>query len=96
MLVDGKLRPAADGAEFDNVSPATGRVLGVTAAAGPTDMDGAIENVRCLHRVCSLSLVLLRACSDRDTQMRLIVHNSEPPSTDQTWPVTKLARSDAR
>ena len=46
MLVDGQLRPAADGAEFDNVSPATGRVLGVTAAAGPTDMDGAIAAAR--------------------------------------------------
>lgn len=28
MLIDGKLAAGADGAEFDNVSPATGRVLG--------------------------------------------------------------------
>ena len=42
MLIDGKLSAAADGAEFDNLSPATGRVLGRTAAAGPADMDRAI------------------------------------------------------
>lgn len=46
MLIDGKLTAAADGAEFDNLSPATGRVLGVTAAAGPADMDRAIGAAR--------------------------------------------------
>ncbi|MCV7346647.1 aldehyde dehydrogenase family protein [Mycolicibacterium rhodesiae] len=46
MLIDGQLAAAADGAEFDNVSPATGRVLGATAAAGPADMDRAIAAAR--------------------------------------------------
>ena len=46
MLIDGKLSAAADGAEFDNLSPATGRVLGVTSAAGPADMDRAIAAAR--------------------------------------------------
>ena len=32
MLIDGELVAATDGAEFDNVSPATGLVLGRTAA----------------------------------------------------------------
>ncbi|OYN81837.1 aldehyde dehydrogenase [Mycolicibacterium sphagni] len=46
MLIDGTLTVAADGAEFDNLSPATGRVLGFTAAAGPVDMDRAIAAAR--------------------------------------------------
>lgn len=46
MLIDGKLCASADGAEFDNLSPATGRVLGVTAAAGAADMDRAIAAAR--------------------------------------------------
>ncbi|MBI3691220.1 MAG: aldehyde dehydrogenase family protein, partial [Mycolicibacterium aromaticivorans] len=46
MLIDGQLTGAADGAEFDNISPATGRVLVVTAAAGPADMDRAIAAAR--------------------------------------------------
>ena len=33
MLIDGELVAAAGGEEFDNVSPATGLVLGRTAAA---------------------------------------------------------------
>lgn len=46
MLIDGDLVPAESGAEFDNVSPATGLVLGATAAAGATDMDRAIGAAR--------------------------------------------------
>src|SRR2546428_203058 len=42
MLVDGELAHAAAGEAFDNVSPATGLVLGQTAAAGVPDMDRAI------------------------------------------------------
>ena len=42
MLIDGELVDAASGALFDNSSPATGAVLGVTAAAGEPDMDRAI------------------------------------------------------
>ena len=46
LLIDGKLRAAMSGDEFDNVSPATGRVLGTTAAAGAADMDAAIAAAR--------------------------------------------------
>ena len=38
MLIDGELVAATDGAEFDNVSPATGLELGRTAAAQAQDM----------------------------------------------------------
>ena len=46
MLIDGELVAATDGAEFDNVSPATGLVLGRTAAAQVQDMDRAIGAAR--------------------------------------------------
>jgi aldehyde dehydrogenase (NAD+) len=46
MLVDGELLAAQSGAEFDNVAPATGLVLGTTAAAGAVDMDRAIGAAR--------------------------------------------------
>ncbi|MGV0837288.1 aldehyde dehydrogenase family protein [Mycolicibacterium thermoresistibile] len=46
LLIDGELVPAACGAQFDNLSPATGRVLGSTAAAGPADMRRAIAAAR--------------------------------------------------
>ena len=42
MLVNGELVAATSGEEFDNVSPATGLVLGRTAAAQEHDMDRAI------------------------------------------------------
>lgn len=46
MLIDGELVTAASAAEFDNLSPATGLVLGTTAAAGARDMDAAIGAAR--------------------------------------------------
>ncbi len=46
MLIDGELVEAASGALFDNASPATGAVLGVTAAAGAHDMERAIAAAR--------------------------------------------------
>ena len=46
MLIDGELVDAASGELFDNVSPATGAVLGATAAAGGHDMDRAITAAR--------------------------------------------------
>jgi aldehyde dehydrogenase (NAD+) len=46
MLIDGELVAAASGAEFDNVSPATGLLLGSTAAADPEDMARAIGAAR--------------------------------------------------
>ncbi|MFI1460294.1 aldehyde dehydrogenase family protein [Nocardia carnea] len=46
MLIDAELVPAASGETFDNVSPATGQVLGSTAAAGAEDMLRAIAAAR--------------------------------------------------
>jgi aldehyde dehydrogenase (NAD+) len=46
MLIDGELVAAASGAEFDNLSPTTGSVLGATAAAGQHDMERAIASAR--------------------------------------------------
>jgi aldehyde dehydrogenase (NAD+) len=46
MLIDGELVAAESGAEFDNVGPATGLVLGTTAAAGTNDMARAIGAAR--------------------------------------------------
>ncbi|KLO28743.1 aldehyde dehydrogenase [Mycolicibacter heraklionensis] len=46
MLIDGVLREAASGARFDNISPATGEVLGSTASASEDDMDSAIAAAR--------------------------------------------------
>ncbi|MEV5832662.1 aldehyde dehydrogenase family protein [Nocardia sp. NPDC052112] len=46
MLIDGELVAAASGAAFDNVSPATGKALGSTAAAGAADMLRAIAAAR--------------------------------------------------
>ena len=46
LLINGELVVAASGAEFDNISPATGLLLGSTAAAGPEDMDRAIAAAR--------------------------------------------------
>jgi aldehyde dehydrogenase (NAD+) len=46
MLIGGALVEAADGATYENVDPATERVLGVAADAGPRDMAAAIAAAR--------------------------------------------------
>jgi aldehyde dehydrogenase (NAD+) len=46
MLIDGELVTAATGDEFDNLRPATGLLLGSTAAAQAPDMDRAIAAAR--------------------------------------------------
>jgi len=46
LLVDGRLVPAADDGWFENVNPATGEVIGVTADAASTDMERAIDAAR--------------------------------------------------
>jgi aldehyde dehydrogenase (NAD+) len=46
MLINGRLCESASGARFDNVSPATGQVIGSTAAATAQDMDSAIAAAR--------------------------------------------------
>lgn len=46
MLIAGELVESSTGETFDNVSPATGKLLGATAAAGAADMDAAIAGAR--------------------------------------------------
>lgn len=46
MLVDGKLVDAAGGATFDNVNPATGRVIGAAPDGGWSDLENAIGAAR--------------------------------------------------
>jgi aldehyde dehydrogenase (NAD+) len=46
MLIDGKLVGASDSAEYDNIGPATGLVIGSTASGTADDMRGAIGSAR--------------------------------------------------
>ena len=46
MLIDGELVPAASGATFQNINPATEEVLGAVADGGADDMDRAIAAAR--------------------------------------------------
>ncbi|KUI22055.1 aldehyde dehydrogenase [Mycobacterium sp. IS-1496] len=46
MLIDGELVESFSGARFDNHSPATGRLLGATAAGTAEDMEAAIAAAR--------------------------------------------------
>ena len=45
-LIDGKLVPASNGAEFENVNPATEEVLGVCADGTKDDMQAAVAAAR--------------------------------------------------
>src|SRR3954471_5963317 len=46
MLVDGKLVPASGGRTYENVNPATKKVIGVTADASADDIRAAIAAAR--------------------------------------------------
>jgi aldehyde dehydrogenase (NAD+) len=46
LLVDGRLRPATDGAAFDIVNPATEEVIGTAPAATADDVDAAVAAAR--------------------------------------------------
>jgi aldehyde dehydrogenase (NAD+) len=46
MLIDGELVPSSSGAVFDNVNPATGEVIGVTADGTREDFERAIAAAR--------------------------------------------------
>jgi gamma-glutamyl-gamma-aminobutyraldehyde dehydrogenase len=45
-FIDGGFRPAASGATFDSVNPATGDVLAKVAACGAEDVDFAVQKAR--------------------------------------------------
>src|SRR5262245_5472284 len=53
VFVDGRFGPAADGATFDNLNPATGRSIGAVAAGGQADIDRAVASARKAFRAGS-------------------------------------------
>jgi acyl-CoA reductase-like NAD-dependent aldehyde dehydrogenase len=46
LLIDGEFAPAASGATFETVDPATGRAIALIAQAGPEDVDRAVSAAR--------------------------------------------------
>ncbi|MFE4667529.1 aldehyde dehydrogenase family protein [Streptomyces sp. NPDC056716] len=46
LLIDGRLVPASDGGTFDNINPATARVLGATADGTAADLAAAVGAAR--------------------------------------------------
>jgi acyl-CoA reductase-like NAD-dependent aldehyde dehydrogenase len=50
IFVDGRFAPAANGATFDNINPATGRSLGLVAAGDAPDIERAVRSARAAFR----------------------------------------------
>ncbi|MBI3223676.1 MAG: aldehyde dehydrogenase family protein [Mycolicibacterium cosmeticum] len=112
MLIDGQLVTAASGAEFDNVSPATGLVLGTTSAAGAEDMDAAIAAARrafddgdwavnrALRQRTLLQLQDAIEAEKEDLREELIAEVGCPAMTTQNaqldWPLTDALCYPAR
>ncbi len=46
VFIDGRFAPAASGATFDNINPATGRSLGTVAAGEQLDVERAVASAR--------------------------------------------------
>jgi aldehyde dehydrogenase (NAD+) len=112
MLVNGELVAATTGEEFDNVSPATGLVLGRTAAAQPHDMDRAIgaarkvfdetdwSTNRALRKRCLGQLQSAIESEKDDLREELIVEVGCPVMTTQSaqldWPLVDGLRYPAK
>lgn len=112
MLIDGELVAVATGEEFDNVSPATGLVLGGTAAAQPQDMDRAIAAARkafddtdwstnrALRKRCLEQLQSAIEADKEDLRVELIAEVGCPAMTTQSaqldWPLAEALRYSAR
>ncbi len=108
MLIAGDLVAAASGAEFDNVSPATGDLLGSTAAAGAPDMDRAIgaarkafdtgdwSTNRSLRRRCLEQLQGALEAEKEHLRDELVAEVGCPVMTTQTaqldWPLAEALR----
>ena len=82
LLIDGKLVPAASGAVFDNINPATEEVIGVVADAGAADMDAAITAARRAfdEGIWSTDVALRVRCL-RQLQAALVRHAEELRAT---------------
>jgi len=50
IFIDGRFAPSASGATFDNLNPATGRMLGSVAAGDQADVDRAVASARTAFR----------------------------------------------
>ncbi|RAV03334.1 aldehyde dehydrogenase family protein [Mycolicibacter senuensis] len=112
MLVDGKLVDAASGARFDSIAPATGRVLGATAAADATDMDRAVGAARRafddtdwatnrdLRKRCLQQLQSALEAEQEQLRTELIAEVGCPVMTTQLaqldWPLADALRYPAR
>src|SRR5215475_11496861 len=112
MLIDGELVRAARGEEFDNLSPATGLVLGRTSAAGPHDMDRAIAAARrafdesdwstnrALRKRCLEQLQAAIEADKENLREELIAEVGCPVMTTQSaqldWPLADALRYPAR
>lgn len=104
MLVDGALREGSSGACFDNISPATGQVLGSTASATAGDMDAAITAARrtfddtswstdhAFRKRCLLQLQQALQDESEDLREELIAEAGAPLLTTQLaqldWPLS--------
>ena len=105
MLIDGRLVDATSGATFDNVSPATGLLLGATAAAGADDMSRAIAAARRafdetdwptngeLRKRCLAQLQSAIEAEKEDLREELIAEVGCPVMTTQSaqldWPLAE-------
>ena len=111
MLIDGQLVAAASEATFDNVSPATGLRLGVTAAADASDMNRAITAARrafdetdwstnrALRKRCLEQLQSAIEAEKEDLREELIAEVGCPAMTTQSaqldWPLAESLRYPA-
>ncbi|MGW4365862.1 aldehyde dehydrogenase family protein [Nocardia takedensis] len=112
MFIDGELTHAADGASFDNRSPATGAILGATAAAGERDMLRAIAAARrafdetawstdrALRRRCLEQLQLALEGEIEQLRTELVAEVGCPVMTTRNaqleWPLVDALRYPAR
>jgi aldehyde dehydrogenase (NAD+) len=104
MLVDGSLRQSLSGETFDNVSPATGGLLGTTAAGAAEDMDAAIAAARrafdetswstdrALRKRCLLQLQAALEAESADIREELVAEVGAPMMTTYMaqldWPLS--------
>ncbi len=77
-LIDGKLVPAASGATFATVNPATEEVLGLAADGGAADLDAALDAARRAFDETSWSTDhAFRAHCIRQLRDALLAHSDE-------------------
>lgn len=111
MLIDGELVDASSGAQFDNLSPASGAVLGGTAAADDQDMDRAIGAARrafdetdwwtnrALRKRCLEQLQAAMEAEKDELREELVAEVGCPVMTTETaqldWPLAESLRYPA-